>query len=65
MVEIELNVMIRQCLARHIEDINLPQNQLSAWETERNHDKAKNPVAFSNRRCPRKAYIIISCIHNI
>lgn len=41
MAEIELNVMTRQCLARRIEDINLLRSELSAWETERNHDEAK------------------------
>lgn len=41
MAEIELNVMTRQCLARRIEDINLLRSELSAWETERNNDKAK------------------------
>ncbi len=41
MAEIELNIMTRQYLARRIEDISLLWNELSAWETERNNNKAK------------------------
>lgn len=41
MAEVELNVMPHQCLSRHIETIGLLRNELAAWETERNHNKAK------------------------
>lgn len=41
MAEIELNVMTRQCLSRRIENIDLLRQELSAWETERNQNKAK------------------------
>lgn len=41
MAEIELNVMTRQCLSRRIENIDLLRRELSAWETERNQNKAK------------------------
>ena len=41
MAEIELNVMTRQCLSRRIDTIARLKNELSAWETERNRDKAK------------------------
>lgn len=40
MAEIELNVMTRQ-YTRRIEDIHFLRSELSAWETERNHDEAK------------------------
>ena len=40
-VEIELNVMTRQCLSRRIDDINHLRSELSAWETERNTRAAK------------------------
>jgi len=39
MAEIELNVMVRRCLAKCIEDINLLRSELSAWEIERNNDE--------------------------
>lgn len=39
--EIELNVMTRQCLSRRIATIDKLKSELSAWETERNQDKAK------------------------
>ncbi len=58
MAEIELKVMTRQCLARRIEDIRI------LWEEKRNNEKSKNLMAFLNRGCPEKTYIIISCIHN-
>jgi hypothetical protein len=41
MAEIELNVMTRQCLSRRIEKIDLLRSELTAWEAERNHNKAK------------------------
>lgn len=41
MAEIELNVMTRQCLSRRIENIDLLRRELSAWEAERNQNKAK------------------------
>lgn len=41
MAEIELNVMTRQCLSRRIESIILLEKELTAWETERNRNKAK------------------------
>lgn len=41
MAEIELNVMTRQCLSRRIESIDLLRQELAAWVTERNQNKAK------------------------
>lgn len=38
--EIELNVMTRQCLSRRIPNIDLLKAELSAWEDERNANKA-------------------------
>ena len=39
--EIELHIMTRQCLSRHIAEIGLLRSELSAWETERNTLAAK------------------------
>lgn len=41
MCEIELNVMTRQCLSRRIDNIDTLQNELAAWETNRNSETAK------------------------
>ena len=38
--EIELNVMTRQCLSRRIESIDILRSELSAWEQERNNNRA-------------------------
>ncbi len=40
MAEIELSIMTRQCLSRRIETITLLKDELSAWEAERNQEKA-------------------------
>jgi len=39
--EIELNVMTRQCLSRHIPSLDLLRQELSKWESERNNSYAK------------------------
>ena len=39
-VEIELNVMTRQCLSRRIVDISLLRQELAAWESDRNEHTA-------------------------
>jgi len=39
-VEIEFNVMTRQCLSRRINSIDDLRNELAAWETERNNMKS-------------------------
>ena len=41
MAEIELNVMTRQCLSRRIASIDLLRSELTAWENERNQERAK------------------------
>lgn len=38
--EIELNVMMRQCLARRIDNIDKLRSELAAWEDERNANTA-------------------------
>ena len=38
--EIELNVVTRQCLSRRIENIENLRSELTAWERERNSNKA-------------------------
>ena len=41
MAEIELNVLIGQCLNRRIADIEVMRSEVKAWEVARNEMKAK------------------------
>ena len=41
MAEIELNVLIRQCLDRRIDNIEEMQNEVKAWQERRNNMNAK------------------------
>lgn len=41
MVEGELSILVRQCLKRRIPDRETLQQEVSAWETERNEKKVK------------------------
>jgi len=45
--EIELNVVSRQCLNRHIGDIKTMRYEVAAWERERNNKCAKVDWRFS------------------
>lgn len=40
MAEIELNVLIRQCLDRRIDNIQEMRSQVAAWETQRNNTQS-------------------------
>ena len=65
MAEIELNVMTRQCLPRRIDTASRIKNELSAWETKRNHDKAKIQWHFQTEDAREKLislYPIISSV---
>jgi hypothetical protein len=50
MAEIELNVLIRQCLNRRIENISEVRSQASAWETHRNNLDAKVNWQFTTEK---------------
>ncbi len=52
--EIELNVMTRQCLSRGIADIDEFRQELAAWETERNHARAKICWHFTTDKAREK-----------
>lgn len=47
--EIELNVMMRQCLSRRIASIDALRSELSAWEDERNNGKSKVNWQFTTK----------------
>ncbi len=40
MAEIELNVLIKQCLDRRIDNIAMVKSEVSAWQNERNNINA-------------------------
>jgi hypothetical protein len=50
MAEIELNVLIGQCLNRRIENISEVQSEVSAWETHRNNLDAKVNWQFTTEK---------------
>ncbi len=50
MAEIELNVLIRQCLNRRIENMSEVRWQASAWETHRNNLDAKVNWQFTTEK---------------
>jgi len=67
MAEIELNVLIRQCLNRRIPDIATVATEVDAWQNHRNTQtatinwrfttkdariKETKPVLYSTRNCP-------------
>jgi hypothetical protein len=47
MAEIELNVLMGQCLNRRIDSINTIQQQVEAWQNDRNNKKATIRWRFS------------------
>ncbi len=47
MAEIELNVLIGQCLNRRIEDIEVVRKEVRAWQDSRNNKKAKVKWQFT------------------
>lgn len=47
MAEIELNVLVRQCLSRRIESIDLMSREVNSWQTHRNTMGAKITWQFT------------------
>ena len=47
--EIELNVLIRQCLNRRIGNIDIVQKEVKAWEEHRNNNNAKVNWQFTTK----------------
>jgi hypothetical protein len=48
MAEIELNVLMCQCLNRKIDNINLMRQEVQAWQESRNNKKATINWHFTN-----------------
>jgi hypothetical protein len=40
MAEVEISVVYEQCLDRHLGQVELLENEIAAWENERNARKA-------------------------
>jgi hypothetical protein len=49
MAEIELNVLMGQCLNRRIDKIEIMQEEVTAWETHRNNKEATINWQFANQ----------------
>lgn len=49
MAEIELNVLIGQCLNRRIDNISDIKKEVSAWQTARNSKQAKVNWQFTTK----------------
>jgi hypothetical protein len=54
MVEIEIGVMVRQCLDRRIPDKKLLTNEIAAWERRRNAEQARIEWMFTVDRAREK-----------
>lgn len=54
MAEIELNILIRQCLARRLESMELMSREVRAWQTQRNTLHAKINWQFTTDKCRTK-----------
>ena len=51
MVEIEIGVLMSQCLDRRIGDWDKLRREVVHWQTQRNRQKAANQVALRRRTC--------------
>jgi hypothetical protein len=49
MAEIELNVLMGQCLKRRIDNISTIRQEVNAWQQDRNNRKAKINWRFTTK----------------
>jgi hypothetical protein len=49
MAEIELNVLIRQCLDRRIDNLNEMQTEVEAWQKRRNNANSRIDWQFTTK----------------
>ena len=64
MAEIELNVLIGQCLSRRIDDMEVVRNESSAWQESRNNKGAKVNWQFTTADARIKLNRLYSTIDN-
>lgn len=63
MAEIELNVLVGQCLNRRIDKIEAMQKEVSAWEAHRNNKNAVINWQFTNNEARVKLIRLYPSIH--
>jgi hypothetical protein len=51
MAEIELNVLIRQCLSQRLESIESMNREVKAWQAQRNTTGTKIDWQFTTDKC--------------
>ena len=54
MAEIELNVLMGQCLDRRIDDVETMKQEVEAWQKDRNNKKSKINWQFTNDKARTK-----------
>ena len=62
MAEIELNVLMSQCLSRKIDNIVTIAKEVKAWKNHRNNKKCKINWQFSNQNARIKLKKLYSTI---
>jgi hypothetical protein len=60
MVEIEIGVMVQQCLDRRIPDKDTLVSEIAAWERRRNREGARIRWMFTRGARPREAQARVS-----
>ena len=55
MAEIEINVMVRQCLSRRIADIDTVRREVAAWQAHRDQLNSQYRLAIHQRDCSHQA----------
>ena len=55
MAEIELNVLIKQCLDRRIDNLDQIQAEVGAWHKATKQRQVTNRLAVYQSRCPNQA----------
>ena len=63
MAEIEIGVMLRQCLDRRLSSIDKVQSELDAWQAQRNTDRASVDWTFTNDKARDKLKSLYSEIY--
>lgn len=54
MVEIEIGVLSKQCLSRRLSTMDILRQEIEAWESQRNHDKARIRWLFGIEQARQK-----------
>ena len=64
MAEIELQVLNKQCLNRHISTMESIKEQVDAWKTNRDNKNSKINWQFTNKEARFKLRRLYPSIHN-